>query len=100
MERKMAAPEALIHFGGLLREVAEEGYHVIVERAGEPQAVILSIDEYERLKSGQSPTRWKELVQQARVKIVEELGDRKLTPSDEIIRRIREERDERLVDLR
>jgi prevent-host-death family protein len=100
MERRIAATEARIHFGKVLREVAEEGYRIIVERSGEPQAVILSVADYERLKTGQPPTRWKDLVREARTSIEADLGGRELPPPDEIIRRMREERDEQLVDLR
>ena len=100
MERKLTATEARVHFGRVLREVTEAGYRIIVERSGEPQAVILSVAEYERLKAGQHPTGWKELVQEARARIKADLGGRELTPPDEVIRRMREERDEQLVDLR
>ena len=100
MERKIAATEARIHFGRVLREVNEEGYHIIVERSGEPQAVILSVAEYERLKAGHQPARWKELVGEARARIEADLGGQELPPPDKIIHRMREERDEQLVDLR
>jgi prevent-host-death family protein len=100
MERTMPATEARIHFGEVLREVAEEGYRIIVERSGEPQVVILSVAEYERLRAGQGTTRWKELVREARARIKDDLGGRELTAPEEIIRRMREERDEQLVDLR
>lgn len=70
-----------------------------MERSGEPQVVILSVAEYERLTTGQPSTRWKELVREARARIKADLGGRQLTPPDEIIRRMREERDEQLVDL-
>jgi prevent-host-death family protein len=38
--------------GELFRLVARDGESVLVERAGEPQAVIVSLAEYERLKRG------------------------------------------------
>ena len=48
MEQTIAATHARIHFGEVLRKVAKGGHRIIVERAGRPQAVILSIIEYQQ----------------------------------------------------
>jgi len=45
----MSATEARVHFGWLLRRVAECGETVIVEHRGKPKVVFVSIPEYERL---------------------------------------------------
>lgn len=100
MEQTMTATHARIHFGEVLRKVAKGEHRIIVERAGRPQAVILSITEYQQLKTATESARWKELVDQARGKIGSELGNRELPPPDVIVRQMREERDEQLVDMR
>jgi prevent-host-death family protein len=40
MTRAVSATEVRIHLGELLRDVAEKGDTIIVERSGKPQAVI------------------------------------------------------------
>jgi prevent-host-death family protein len=101
MERKMSATEARIHFGELMRWVVESQEPVIVERGGEPHVVVLSVDRYESLLAGQQERdSWRELVRQAREQIRAELGDRDLTPPEEVLRQMREERDAQLLALR
>jgi prevent-host-death family protein len=101
MKRVISATKARIRFGELMRRVVEEGAPVVVERGGRPQVVILSVAEYERLRAGQeAQTDWKDLVEQARSKIRAELGERPLPPAEDIIRQLREERDEQLLGLR
>ncbi|MCF8084868.1 MAG: type II toxin-antitoxin system Phd/YefM family antitoxin [Deltaproteobacteria bacterium] len=100
MKRVVTATEARIRFGELLRRVAENRESVIVERGGKPQAVVLSVSEYERLVEGQQDrNEWKTLVAEARDKIRFELGDRELTPPEDVIAKTREERDEQLIGL-
>jgi prevent-host-death family protein len=101
MERKISATDARIHFGELMRRVVENQESVIVERSGEPHVVVISVDEYERLMAAQEEQEdWRELVAHARAQVRADLGDRKLTPPEEVLRQIREERDERLAPLR
>ena len=57
MEQTMTATHARIHFGEVLPKVAKGGHRIIVERAGWPQAVMLSVSECERLRAGTSPIR-------------------------------------------
>ncbi len=45
----ITATEARVRFGTLLRRVAEGGETIIVERGGQPQVVVLSVADYERL---------------------------------------------------
>ena len=101
MERSMSATDARIHFGELMRNVVEDQEPVVVERAGKPTVVVISIDEYERLKAAhQEQEDWRHLVSQARERVRADLGDRRLTPPEEILREIREERDEQLTHMR
>jgi prevent-host-death family protein len=71
MKRVVTATEARIRFGELIRRVAENRESVIVERGGKPQAVVLSVSEYERLLKGQQQDQneWKALVDSARDQI-------------------------------
>lgn len=102
MQRVVTATEARIRFGELIRRVVENRESVIVERGGKPQAVVLSLMEYERLLEGQQEEKneWKALVDLAREQIRIELGDRKLMPPEEVVAKMREERDEQLIGLR
>jgi len=100
-KRTVSATEARIHFGDLLRRVVEQHETVVVERSGRPQAVVLSLPDYERLISHETEEpSWYLLVDRARRQIQEQLGGRQLPPVDEVIRQMREERDEQLLDLR
>jgi len=99
-ERTMTATNARVHFGQVLRWVSETRQPIIVERAGRPQAVILSLQEYERLKQEQQSKDWRSLVDAAHQIIQAELGDRSLPAPDEVIRAMREERNGKLLDLR
>ena len=100
MGRVVSATEARIHFGELMRQVVENQEPIIVERGGKSHVVVLSVDEYERLLRGQQQQKdWRELVAQARAQIRDELGERELPPSEEILRQIREERDAQLLAL-
>jgi prevent-host-death family protein len=92
-----------VHFGELLRRVVEEGRPVIVERGGKPQAVVLSLTEYERLRAKVGKEDQDDALEQllrlgARIRA--RRGGQLLTPPEEIIREMREERDEQLLGLR
>lgn len=101
MERKISATEARIRFGELMRHVVERQQPVVVERSGEPHVVVISIEAYERLMAAQEEQEdWRELVAQAREQVRADLGDRELAPPEEVLRQIREERDEQLAALR
>ena len=101
IKRTVSATEARIHFGELMRRVVESQEPIIVERGGKPHVVVLSVDQYEDLLAGrQQQENWRELVQQAREQIRAELGERELTPPEEVLRQMREERDAQLLALR
>jgi prevent-host-death family protein len=98
--RVVSATEARIHFGELMRQAVENHETIIVERGGKSHVVIMSVEEYERLLSGQRQSDWKELVRGARAQIQADLGGRRLPPPEEILEQVREERDEQLPALR
>jgi prevent-host-death family protein len=101
MGRMVSATEARIHFGELMRKAVENGEPIIVERGGKSTVVLLSFEEYERLVKGQqAQVDWKALVAEARAQARADLGDRALPPPEEILRQIREERDEQLLAVR
>lgn len=101
MQRTMSAIEARIHFGELMRRVVEQQEPVIVEHSGKPHVVVLSVDKYQQLLAAQEEREdWRELVRQAREQVRADLGGRELTPPEDVLREMREERDEQLVALR
>ena len=100
MLESVTATQARVHFGELLQRVIRSKQAIVVERAGKPLAVILSMEEYERLAAPEEEPPWKALVQQARTQIRAELGDQELLPAEEIIRLMREERDAEQAGLR
>ncbi len=101
MSHTVSATEARIHFGELLQRVVRQGDRITIERAGKPQAVMLSVDDFERLLSAsrQAPD-WQELLVSARALIQFELRGQRLPSPDEIVRQGREQRDEQLSHLR
>lgn len=104
MERVVSATEARIRFGELMRWVVESQKPVIVERGGKPHVVVLSVAKYERLKAAHESDSWREALARAiqvGAKIRARRGGQPLTPPpEEIIRQMREERDEQLLGLR
>lgn len=100
MPRPISATEARVHFGELLRMVAERHETVLVERDGRPQVVVLPLPEYERLLAGGGTSRWRERAREARDRLQAEIRDQKLPPAEDLIREGREERDEQLDRLR
>ena len=98
MNRTVSATDARIRLGELMRWVVESQQPVVVERGGAPYVVLLSVDEYERLRAGQQEQQdWRSLVRQSRRQIEAERGGRELTSAEEVLRQVRQERDERLL---
>jgi prevent-host-death family protein len=94
----MSATQARVHFGEVLRRV--RGNEVItVEHAGKPEAVIMSVQEYERLRAN-TPTKadWWERARLNRERIDRELGDREFPDVVDILHELREERDAQILD--
>jgi prevent-host-death family protein len=101
MKRKISATDARVHFGELMRDVVERQEPILVERGGKPHVVVISVDEYERLLAAQEDQEdWRDLVSQAREQVRADLGDRELIPPEQVLRQVREERDEQLSRLR
>lgn len=99
MGKTMSATEARIHFGELMRHVTEKQEPVIVERAGKPQVVVISVEEYEKLKAQDAKSGWRETfykITELSQKIKERRGGEPLPPPDEIIRQMREDRSEQI----
>jgi len=98
----MTATDARIRFGEVMRRVVEQGERVIVERVNKPLVVILSMSTYKQMKAAQQRESW----QDALARVIE-VGTRirarregqPLTPPDEIIHQMREERDAQLANL-
>ncbi len=98
--KAISATDARIHLGELMRTAVEQRQPIVVERAGRPHVVIISFEEYRRLRDAKADQpEWMFLLDQAHEQIKTELGDRKLIPPEEIIRQMREERDAELVSL-
>ena len=101
-ERVVTATEARVRFGELMRRVVEEQETVIVERAGKQQVVVLSVAEYEHLRTARRKEDWRQVLQQA-IELGDRIrarrGGRPLPPAEEVIREMREERGEQLEQL-
>jgi prevent-host-death family protein len=54
MSQVMSATQVRMHFGEVMRRVSSEGEPVIVERGGEPLVVVISLDDYERLRQART----------------------------------------------
>jgi len=96
----ISATEARIHFGELLRRVAQRRETVFVERGGRPQVVMLAVPEYERLISSSQAGNWRERAHEARDRIKAEIGGRDLPAAEGVVQQGREERDEQLDRMR
>ena len=84
-----------------MRDIVGRQEAVLLERGGKPHVVVISVDEYARLVAAQEEQEdWRDLVTQAREQVRADLGDRELTPPEEVLREMREERDEQLSGLR
>ncbi len=98
----VSATEARVRFGELLRRVGEERETYIVERAGEKQVVVLSIDEYEALVSAARGAGRRDAVAAAYAlgqRIRARRGEAAMASPEEVIRSDREARDRDLADL-
>lgn len=103
MDRTVSLTEARRRLAELIQQVLE-GELVIIEHAGKPYAVMLSIAEYERLRQAiqPHPVTWRETLDhivQVGAKIKARRGGFPLTAPEEIIRQVREERGAQLTGL-
>ena len=96
----VTATDARVHFGELLQRVIQNDEAILVERSGKPVAVILPVEQYERMRLKQPGPDWRDLLKEAHDHIRTVLGDQVLIPADEIVRAGREERDAEQLGLR
>jgi prevent-host-death family protein len=103
MEKTISATEARVHFGQWLRRVSEQNVTLLVEKAGKPEAVLLSVEAYERLQAGRQAREGSDALARARA-VRESIRDRRagvpVTAPEDVIARLREERDDELAPLR
>ncbi len=103
MEGVVTATEARIRFGEVMRRAAENREPIIVERSGKPYVVVLSVEEYDRLREGHARESWKQTlgrILQLGDRIARRRGGKPLPPPDEMIHEAREERDARIAGMR
>ena len=103
MERSISATEARVHFGQWLRQVKDKGVTLIVEKAGRPEAVLLSLHAYQRLCAAGAADAGTDALERARASRERIQARRKgepLPPPEDVIDRMREERDGELPGLR
>jgi prevent-host-death family protein len=89
MSRWISATEAHNHLGQLVRWTVENNEPVIIERRGEPYAVLISIAEYERLQTGEQLQTWQTALERAlqvAAAIRARRGGEPLTAPEEVIR--------------
>jgi prevent-host-death family protein len=103
MEKIVNATEAKMHFGKLMRRATEDGEIIIVERSGIPQIVIMSISEFERMRSARRQDgleitfrRIRSLKRTIHERLARE--GKKLPDPSELINELREERNGGITD--
>jgi prevent-host-death family protein len=101
-ERTISATEARVHFGEVMDSVAKNEDVVFVARAGKPQVVIVSVEEWRRHQRQENP--WTKAAREmeaywAYMEEARKAGRVKDEEIDveEIVRTSREERDEQLL---
>ena len=99
MERTVSATEARIRLGEWMRRAVEQGETIVIRKGGRPYAVILSFEAYQRRPGGRGAEANDPLANVLALarQWEQERGGRPLTPPpEEVIRQMREERDEQL----
>lgn len=100
MERIVSATEARVRFGEVMRRVVEDAEAVIVERDGKPQVVLISIDQYrEFMAKNTAEPLWETMLREVHERLTHEPGNREMPPAEEIVRQMREERDEQIEHM-
>ena len=99
MKKTVSATEARVHFGELIRSVADEGAIYLVERIGKPQAVVISAEEYERLTNHDRKVDLVAMMHEARKVFAPLIESGKLDDLEEVVREEREKRSDHLADL-
>ena len=100
--RRISATEARVHFGEVLRGVAEECATYYVERSGTPVAVVVPVGEYEALREQQGEYRrppWLENAIRVGRAWAAERTDHAPIDWDALIDEGRAERDDALLEI-
>jgi prevent-host-death family protein len=92
MPVSVSATYARVHLGELFISARHEP--VFIERDGQPLAVLLSRDNYDRLNALEKPPDWRTLVLQSRDQVKSDLAGRLLSLPEEVITEIREDQNE------
>lgn len=103
MGQMVSVPAARARLGDVMRRVLEHDETILVEHGGQARVVMLSVAEYERLRQGEAKPKledWRMKLAQTHELILQEGGEHLAPPAEEMIRQGREERDERILDLR
>lgn len=98
MKHTISATEARVHFGELMQRIINSQNPVIVEKGGKAQVVIMSVAHYQRLQQEKAQD-WLEHLEQTHALIEQELNEEDLPDPAEVIRKMREERDDQLLDM-
>ena len=88
------ATEARVRFGELLMRVKDGDQAVIIEKSGRPAAVMMSVSLFEALRNKAQPSA-ADPIEEALIlgRRVRNRRMKELTPSEEVLRESREERD-------
>ncbi len=101
MERRVSATEARVHFGELMDGV-ERGETVIVERGGEPKAVVVPLADYVRMRDQRraDATRALTAMEQHRDRLRADRAAGRFADIDvsQLLHDAREDRDEQVLD--
>jgi len=102
MPRRVSATEARVHFGELMREVEETNQPVIVQRGGKDTVVVAPLSHRQKpeLEAPEGDLEWWPMVEKVRQLVKRNLNGRELPDIAEMIRQMREERDEEILGLR
>ncbi len=102
MPTVMRATDVRIHFGEVMQRVVQEGEPIIVERAGQPQVAVVSMEDYNRLKRikvQRDTLAALERARAARARVRQERGGELLPDVTDILHEVREARGAQLTGL-
>lgn len=103
MEQNISATEARVHFGHWLRRVKDQDVTLIVEKAGRPEAVLLSVEAYGKLQEAGRTGAGTDVLSRAQA-LREAIRARRkgvpLTPPEDVLSELRQERDDELAAVR
>ncbi len=103
MEQSISATEARVHFGAWLRRVKDQNLTLIVEKAGRPEAVLLSVEAFGRLQAARRAEGAGDVLDRARA-LREAMCARRsgepVSPPEDVIAEMRGERGDDLAPVR